>query len=106
MLSSRGRARFAARVEGSVVRRCRRAAGNKRRSFDCAPARPAKEAGRKFFAGAPLRGCDFIGFSQNPMLKTDNLHAKKTRKFKKVTNSQDDTVKFMPDERSAIPGTR
>ena len=55
MLSSRGRARFAARVEGSVVRRCRRAAGNKRRSFDCVPARPAKEAGRKFFAGAPLR---------------------------------------------------
>jgi hypothetical protein len=24
-------------------------------SFDSAPARPAKEAGRKFFAGAPLR---------------------------------------------------
>jgi hypothetical protein len=24
-------------------------------SFDCAPARPAKEAGRKFSAGAPLR---------------------------------------------------
>ena len=35
-----------------------------------------------------LRVCDFIVFSQNPMLKTDNLHAKKTCKFKKVTNSQ------------------
>ena len=28
------------------------------RSFDCAPTRPAKEAGLKDWAGAALRGCD------------------------------------------------
>src|SRR5271166_6852446 len=47
-----------------------------------------------------LRVCDFIVFSQNPMLKTDNLHAKKTCKFKKVTNYQD---KSSPVLARAVP---
>jgi len=47
--------RCAARVEGSAVRWYRYAVGNNRRSFDCAAARPAKAAGRKVSAGAPLR---------------------------------------------------
>ena len=43
------------RREGSAVRQYDHVVGDNRRSFDCAPARPATEAGRKFFAGASLR---------------------------------------------------
>src|SRR5271165_7093748 len=39
---------------------------------------------------ASLRACDFFVFSQEWVLKTNDLCAKKSRKFKKVTNSQDD----------------
>src|SRR5271165_5395735 len=39
---------------------------------------------------ASLRACDFFVFSQKWVLKTNGLCAKKSRKFKKVTNSQDD----------------
>jgi hypothetical protein len=35
-----------------------------------------------------LRACDFIDFSQKPMLKTTDLCIKKSGKFKKVTNSE------------------
>ncbi len=37
-----------------------------------------------------MRACDFFVLSQNPMLKTNDLCAKKSRKFKKVTNSEQD----------------
>jgi hypothetical protein len=38
----------------------------------------------------PLRACDFFDFSPKPMLTMNDLCVKKSRKFKKVTNSQDD----------------
>ena len=41
---------------------------------------------------APLRGCDFFDFPQNPMLKTNSLQTEKRKKFNKVTNSQDDNL--------------
>jgi hypothetical protein len=34
-----------------------------------------------------LRGCDFFVFLQKQILKTNDLCAKKSHKFKKVTNS-------------------
>src|SRR5208337_4626015 len=43
---------------------------------------------------ASLRACDFFVFSQKWVLKTNDLCAKKSRKFKKVTNSQDDRLMF------------
>jgi hypothetical protein len=35
-----------------------------------------------------LRACDFFVFSQKQILKTNDLCAKKSHKFKKVTNSE------------------
>jgi hypothetical protein len=41
-----------------------------------------------FFGFVILRACDFFVFPQKWTLKTNGLRTKKSRKFKKVTNSE------------------
>jgi hypothetical protein len=48
---------------------------------------------------ASLRACDFFVFSQKLVLKTNDLCAKKSHKFKKVTNSQDDSFSICANMR-------
>ena len=45
-------------------------------------------------SGQALRVCDFIEFEKKSALKASELSVEKTRKIKKVTNSQDDRVEF------------